>query len=49
MTNIEDSLINNLSERLNHVQKVSSNLKDSKLVKEYMETKLNRIILDWFL
>jgi len=49
MINLEDSLINNLSERLSHIQNVSSNAKDSKVVKEYMETKLNRIILDWFL
>ena len=49
MTKLEDTLINNLCERLNHIQKVSDNINDPKAVKEYMETKLNRIILDWFL
>ena len=49
MINLEDTLINSLSERLSHVQKISTGATDAKVVKEYTETKLNRIILDWFL
>ena len=49
MIYLEDSLINNLSQRLNHISKVSSKINDHKTIMEYMETKLNRVILDWFL
>ena len=49
MTNLEDGLINSLEQRVEHVKEVSKNISDPKVLQQYFETRLNRVILDYFL
>lgn len=49
MIKVEDGLIHALEQRLKHLAHISKNLDEQKVVKEYFETKLTRVILDYFL
>jgi len=49
MIQLEDELINTLEQRLFHVKEVSKNIEDPKVLQSYFETRLNRVIHDYFL
>ena len=49
MVKVEDKLINSLEQRLSYLKNISKNKTDSKVLQGYFETKLNRVILDYFL
>ena len=49
MIKVEDKLVNSLEQRLSYLKNISKNKTDSKVLQGYFETKLNRVILDYFL
>lgn len=49
MTRLEDRFINSLENRLIHLKKISKNITDRECLKEYFDTRLNRLILDYFI
>lgn len=49
MLEVEDRLLNSLEQRLAYLRKVSKNREDPQVLQGYFETRLNRVILDYFL
>ena len=49
LTKVEDGLINSLEQRLNHLKVVFDGIEDPKVLQQYFETRLNRVILDYML
>ena len=49
MLEMEDRLMGSLEQRLAYLKKVSKNRNDAEILQGYFETRLNRVILDYFL
>ena len=49
MLEVEDKLMSSLEQRLAYLKKVSKNRNDPEVLQGYFETRLNRVILDYFL
>jgi hypothetical protein len=49
MLEVEDKLMSSLEQRLAYLKKVSKNRDDPQVLQGYFETRLNRVILDYFL
>ena len=49
MLSLEDRLISSLEVRLGYLKHVSKNKDDPEILQGYFESRLNRVILDYFL